>query len=263
MAENGFFGAIEKLADRILQGIADVGDYGTLTFKSLLYIFRRPFNWPEIIKQMEYIGVASLVIVTLTALFTGMVMALQSSYVLAKFGAKMYIGKIVSLSLLRELGPVLTSLMVCGRVGSGIAAEIGSMVVTEQVDALRTMGLDPVKRLVSPRVLAGLLMLPILTIYADVVGLFGGYLISALELKIATSVYISSIKDTITFYDVFSGLGKTFFFGMVITTVACYYGLNTTGGTAGVGRSTTNAVVVGSLTILILDFFLTKAFMLF
>jgi phospholipid/cholesterol/gamma-HCH transport system permease protein len=244
-----------------------VQDYFSLAFKALRFAFARPFYWQDLVQQMDEIGVKSLGIVLLTGFFTGMVLALQSSVQLATFGATMYIGRLVSASMIRELGPVMAGLMVAGRVGSGIAAQIGSMRVTEQIDALNTLGTDPIKKLVTPRVLAALIMLPILTVINDFVGILGGNLISTLMVGIPSGLYWRTVweqiaSDGFTFRfipnDFIQGLVKPFVFGGVIAITACFYGLNTTGGTEGVGQSTTRTVVLSSILILVLDYFLTQ-----
>jgi phospholipid/cholesterol/gamma-HCH transport system permease protein len=219
-----------------------------------------PLYWRDIWVQMDVIGVQSLVIVMLTGVFTGMVLALQSAVQLTQFGASMFVGQLVGASVVRELGPVLTALMVSGRVGSGIAAELGSMKVSEQIDALEAMGTDPIKKLVKPRVLAGIIMLPTLTVATDFIAIIGGQLIAWLMLHQAASTYWNAVWSGLFVSDLFTGLAKPLAFGFVITTVACYRGLRTTGGTEGVGRSTTQAVVISSVLILATDFFLTKLF---
>ena len=210
---------------------------------------------------MERIGVRSLSIVLLTAVFTGMVLALQMGNYLTRFGAKPYAGRILALSMLREMGPVLTALMIGGRVGAGITAELGSMQVTEQIDAMRSLGINPVQKLVLPRLAALMIMLPLLTVLADFVGVMGGLFISAMELDISADFYLNSIIQFIKFQDLFSGLGKTFFFAFFIGIIACYNGLQVTGGADGVGQATTQTVVTTSITTLVSDFFLTKLFL--
>jgi phospholipid/cholesterol/gamma-HCH transport system permease protein len=217
------------------------------------------FPWRETLRQLEAIGTRSTTIVLLTALFTGMVLALQTGYALERFGAKLYVGSVVGLSLARELGPVLTALMVGGRVGAGIAAEIGSMQVTEQVDAIRSLGADPVQKLVLPRVVAATLSLPMLAVIANVLGVLGGLAIAATQFGIPGRFYLQTIYRTVTVTDLLSGISKTFVFGWIIAMVACFVGLRTTGGTVGVGRATTRSVVVASIAVLIVDFFLTQA----
>jgi phospholipid/cholesterol/gamma-HCH transport system permease protein len=210
--------------------------------------------------QMDAIGVGSLNIVILTGLFTGMVLALQTALSLETFGAKNYVGRVVALSMIRELGPVLTALMVAGRVGSGIAAELGSMIVTDQINAMRAMGSDPLRKLVVPRLLAAIITVPLLTILSDTVGLIGGWLISTLVLKISGGLYFQSSIDALTFEDILGGLIKPVVFGYIIAMVGCYMGLQTTGGTQGVGRSTTQSVVICSVLVLASDFIMTKIF---
>jgi phospholipid/cholesterol/gamma-HCH transport system permease protein len=191
-----------------------------------------------------------------------MVLALQTAYSLEEFGGKLFIGKVVSLSLVRELAPVLMSLMVGGRVGAGITAELGTMKVTEQIDALRALATNPVRKLVVPRVLATTLMFPLLTIISCAVGIMGGLLIAVGNLHLTANFYLRSVIETVKYNDLASGVGKTFFFGFAIGLIACYNGLRTTGGADGVGRSTTRTVVTGAITVLIMDFFLTKLFLL-
>jgi phospholipid/cholesterol/gamma-HCH transport system permease protein len=199
-----------------------------------------------------------LTVVLLTGAFTGMVLALQSGLTLDQFGARSMVGRLVSASMVKELGPVLTALMVTGRVGSGIAAELGSMVVTEQISALRALGTDPIRKLVIPRVIAGVLMVPVLTIISDGVGVLGAQIITSTQLHVASSVYWNSVTAGLYTQDVWMGLIKPFFLGFALVTIGCHVGLRTTGGTQGVGRATTNAVVAGSVAVLAVDFLLTK-----
>lgn len=223
----------------------------------------RPFYSTELIAQMDELGVKSVAITGITAFVTGGVLAMQTAYSLEAFGGKNFIGRIVSLSLVRELGPILTALMVAGRVGSGITAELGSMTVTEQVDALRSMAVSPVRRLVTPRVLAVILMMPVLTAIADVLGIAGGMGIAVLDIRMTAQDYITSIWQQLAISDIFSGLGKTVFFGLEIGAIGCYNGLQVEGGAAAVGRATTRTVVLASISILVSDFFLTKLFLAF
>ncbi|HEX9484081.1 MAG TPA: ABC transporter permease [Gemmatimonadaceae bacterium] len=257
----------ERFAAASKSRVRNVQDYFALAGRGLGFIFVRPFYGQDWVQQMDEIGVKSLGIVLLTGFFTGMVLALQSSVQLQTFGATMYIGRLVSASMIRELGPVLAGLMVAGRVGSGIAAQLGSMRVTEQIDALNTLGTDPIKKLVTPRVLAALVMLPVLTIINDFVGILGGNLISSAMVGVPTSLYWRTVWDQIANdgftlrvipIDFVQGITKPFVFGGIISITACYFGLNTTGGTEGVGQSTTRTVVVSSILILILDYFLTQ-----
>lgn len=246
----------------IARQIRHFGGLTSLARRVLAEIWRPPYEGRLIVAQLDHQGVMSLSIATITALFTGMVLALQVGYSLQAYGAKVFIGEIVSLALVRELGPVLTCLMVGGRIGAGITAEIGSMVVTEQVDAIRAMAADPIRKLVAPKVLAALIMFPILTLFADTVGVAGGMVIARSEFDISTNYYVTHVLQAVSLRDVASGIGKTFFFGFFVTLIACYNGLGATGGADGVGRATTNTVVGSSIAILISDFFLTKAFII-
>lgn len=251
----------------IKRAVLGVQEYTVLTVKAIRYIFSRPFYWRDTLQQMDTIGVGSLGIVLLTGLFTGMVLALQSSVEMQRFGATIYIGRLVGASTVRELGPVLTALMVAGRVGAGMAAQLGSMKVTEQIDALNVLGVDPIKKLVTPRLLAALLMLPVLTVITDTVAIFGGMLIAVVKLDLTADLYLRSVYVTLADSgfvfrfvpkDVLAGLIKPFFFGGIIAMTGCYYGLQTRGGTEGVGISTTRAVVTASILILSVDYFLTQ-----
>jgi len=221
-------------------------------------LLKRPRYIPETIAQMDAIGVGSLTVVLLTGFFTGAVLALQSGITLDQFGARPFVGRLVSASMLKELGPVLTGLMLAGRIGSGIAAELGSMVVTDQINALRALGTDPVRKLVVPRVVAGFVMAPILTIIADTVGIIGGWMIAVFQLRVASSIYWTSVIDGLYPDDAWMGIIKPFCLGYVIVTIGCHVGLRTTGGTQGVGRSTTQAVVAASVAVIAVDFFVTR-----
>jgi phospholipid/cholesterol/gamma-HCH transport system permease protein len=253
-----------SISDRLLTPVKDsflgVQEFTLLAYRTIGRLFRPPLYFRDTIDQMDKIGVGSLTIIILTGLFTGMVLALQSAYELEVFGAKMYVGRLVAVTMVRELGPVLTALMLSGRVGSGIAAELGSMQVSEQISALTAMGTDPVRKLVIPRVTAGVMMTPLLTILADFVALLGGFIISMVFLNLGFTFYWNSVIDALTFTDFFTGLSKPFVFGFIVTMVGCHFGLTTTGGTEGVGRHTTNAVVTASILVLVIDFFMTKIF---
>jgi len=238
-----------------------LGGLSQLIGQSVAACFSRPFYGTELFQQMDELGVKSVAITGITALFTGMVLALQTAYSLEAFGGKTFIGRVVSLSLVRELGPVLTALMVGGRVGSGITAEIGSMTVTEQVDALRSMAISPVRRLVVPRIAAVVLMMPVLTAIADGLGILGGLAIAVLELRMTFQDYFTSILQQLAISDICSGLAKTLFFGFEVAAIGCYNGLQVEGGAAAVGRATTRTVVLASISILVSDFFLTKLFL--
>jgi phospholipid/cholesterol/gamma-HCH transport system permease protein len=218
----------------------------------------RPFYHRDVIEQFDAIGLGSMTVVVLTGMFTGAVLALQSGFTLDQFGARTAVGRLVSASMVKELGPVLTALMVTGRVGSGIAAELGSMMVTEQISALRALGTDPVRKLAVPRVLAGVFMVPILTIISNAVGMVGAWIITVYQLRVASSVYWNSVVDGLYIQDVWMGLIKPFFLGFAIVSIGCHVGLRTSGGTQGVGRATTQAVVAGSVAVLAVDFFVTN-----
>jgi phospholipid/cholesterol/gamma-HCH transport system permease protein len=239
-----------------------VQEYSLLAWQSIANLFRHPRYVADMLQQADIIGVGSLPIVVLTGFFTGAVLALQSANSLAKFGALSFTGQLVSLSMVRELGPVLTSLMVAGRNSSGMASELGSMKVTEQIDAMRALGTDPMKKLVTPRVISSIVMLFFLTIISDLVGLAGGSVISVLLLRLDVSQYWTNAYQSLVFADVFMGLSKPLFFGFIIATIGCFYGLNAKGGTQGVGRATTQAVVAASVLILAVDLFLTRVLMI-
>lgn len=258
---------LTRVNDAAKAKVLTIQEYFVLAAKSLRFIFARPFYAQDVVQQMDEIGVKSLGIVLLTGLFTGMVLALQSSVQLKTFGATMYIGNLVAASMIRELGPVLAGLMVAGRVGSGIAAQLGSMRVTEQIDALNTLGTDPIKKLVTPRVIAALIMLPVLTVINDFVGIIGGNIIAAFVVGLPTSQYWRTVWDQIASdgfmlrfipNDFIQGLTKPLVFGAIISITACYFGLGTTGGTEGVGQATTRTVVTSSILILIVDYFITQ-----
>ena len=235
----------------------EVQEYVILTRAAVRGVFSRPYYTRDIVEQFEAIGIGSLSVVLMTGFFTGAALALQSGQTMDRYGARSFVGQLVSASMIRELGPVLTGLMLAGRVGSGIAAEIGSMVVTDQINALRALGTDPVRKLVVPRVLAGFFMAPILTVIADTVGLIGGWIIAVTDLRISSSVYWKSVTDGLYMQDAWMGLIKPFALGFVIVTIGCHVGLRTSGGTQGVGRATTNAVVAASVAVIAVDFFLT------
>ncbi len=243
--------------------LGHVGSITLLLIETVRETVRRRLEWRVLIEQAYHLGVRSIAIATVTALFTGMVLALQTSYSLAAYGAKTFVGDVVALSLVRELGPVLTSLMVGGRVGAGITAEIGTMNVTEQIDAIRAMAASPVRKLVVPKVLAIVIMLPILVILANFVGIMGGLIMAVTTLNQPGVFYLQHVVQALSLHDVMSGLAKTVFFALLIALIACHNGLTATGGADGVGRATTRTVVAASLSILISDFFLTKFFLSF
>lgn len=240
------------------RAVLEIQEYLRLNFQVLTALLSRPIYVRDIVEQLDTIGIGSITVVILTGAFTGMVLALQSGLTLDQFGGRTLVGKLVSASMVRELGPVLTALMVTGRVGSGIAAELGSMSVTEQISALRALGTDPIRKLVVPRVVAGTIMVPILTIISDGVGMVGGAIISRIQLRVAGSVYWNNVIDGLYMQDVWMGTIKPVVLGFSLVTIACHVGMRTTGGTQGVGRATTNAVVAGSVVVLGVDFLLTK-----
>jgi phospholipid/cholesterol/gamma-HCH transport system permease protein len=238
--------------------IGEVQEYVKLSLASMRGAFSRPFYFHDVIEQLESIGWGSLTVVLLTGIFTGAVLALQSGLTLDQFGARPVVGRLVSASMIKELGPVLTALMLAGRVGSGIAAELGSMVVTDQINALRALGTDPIRKLVVPRVIAGVVMAPILTVISDFMGIVGGSIIAIFQLQVTSGQYWKSITDGLYVQDAWMGIIKPFFLGFVIVSIGCHVGLRTKGGTQGVGRATTNAVVAASVGVLAVDFFLTR-----
>ncbi len=240
------------------RAILEVQDYLLLIGQVGRGLSSRPIYRRDIVEQLDAVGIGSLTVVVLTGVFTGLVLALQSGLTLDRFGSRSVVGGLVAASMVRELGPVLTALMVTGRVGSGIAAELGSMMVTEQISALRALGTTPVRKLVVPRVIAGTVMVPVLTVIADGAGIIGGMAISSVELKVPASVYWSNVIQGLAMNDIWMGLIKPVVLGFVLVTIACHVGLRTQGGTQGVGRATTNAVVGGSVAVLAVDFLLTK-----
>ncbi len=242
--------------------VQSVQDYVIFSAQALVNLFRKPFYFADMVQQADLIGVGSLPIVALTGFFTGAVLAVQTANTLERFGSVTMVGQLVSLSMVRELGPVLTSLMVAGRNSSGMASELGSMVVTEQIDAMRALGTDPMKKLVTPRIVATVFMLFFLTIISDLVGLTGGLVIAKLLLRLDARQYWSTAWQILVFQDVFMGLIKPVLFGLIIATVGCFYGLNARGGTQGVGRATTQAVVAASVLILAMDLLLTRLLMI-
>ena len=255
-------GFLQRVRERAERTFLYVGGLTDLMMQTLHQIRRGPVERTLLLQQFEQIGVRSLSIVIITSAFIGMVLALQTAYALEDFGGKLFVGMIVSLSLVRELAPVLMSLMVGGRVGAGMTAELGTMKVTEQIDALRALATNPVRKLVVPRVIATTLMFPLLTVIAIALGILGGLLIAVANLNLSANYYLRSVIETVKYNDLASGIGKTFFFGFAIALIACYNGLGTSGGADGVGRATTTTVVTGAITVLIMDFFLTKLFLM-
>ena len=233
-------------------------EYVRLIGQAVRGVVSPPVYRHDIVEQFDALGVGSLTVVLLTGLFTGAALASQSGLTLDQFGARPVVGRLVSASMIKELGPVLTALMLTGRIGSGIAAELGSMVVTDQINALRALGTDPVRKLVVPRMLAGVVMAPLLTIISDFVGIFGGWIVARFQLQVSSDLYWSSVTDALYTQDIYQGLIKPLVFGFLIVTVACHVGLRTTGGTQGVGKATTVAVVAGSVAVIAADFFVTQ-----
>jgi len=235
-----------------------VQEYTQLSTQSVANFFRPPVYMGDMLQQADLIGFGSLPIVILTGLSVGALLALNSASTLQRFGGITLIGQLVSLGMVTELGPLITGLMVAGRNASGMASELGSMIVTEQIDAMRALGTDPTKKLVTPRIGATAFMLFFLTIIADLLGLIGGWAVAHLLFGLDSNQYWTSAWQILVFRDVFTGLIKPVLFGFIIATVGCYYGMSTRGGTQGVGRSTTQAVVASSVLILVTDFFVTK-----
>jgi phospholipid/cholesterol/gamma-HCH transport system permease protein len=248
------------LLDLLKEPVLAVQEFVVLAGKAFRNIFRTPHYTDDIILQMDTIGVGSLVVVVLVGLFSGIVMALQMSRALAQYGEVEKTGTLVAITLARELGPVLTAIMMAGRNSSGIASELGSMKVTEQIDAMRALGTDPIQKLVTPRLEATCFMLPLLTVIADFVGLFGGWVISVVKLHITSRLYWNSAWQALEWNDVAQGLIKPLVFAVVVSLIGCFYGLRTTGGTQGVGRATTQAMVAATIMIFITDVMITEFF---
>jgi phospholipid/cholesterol/gamma-HCH transport system permease protein len=246
--------------ERLVGFIEHMGDVAALTVNAFRAISRRPLEIGSTIYQIDSLGVRSLGIVAVTSVFIGMVMTIQFAFGLQRFGGVEYIPRVIVLAFLRELGPTLTAVIVGGRIGSGMAAEVGAMNVTEQVDAVRALGGDPAKKLVLPRVLAAMIVMPLLSVFADALGTLGAMAVCALEYDIRPRLFLQSALETVLLSDLFSGLAKTPIFGFIIAIVGCHFGLTTRGGTEGVGQSTTRTVVVVSIAILVADFFLTRIF---
>jgi phospholipid/cholesterol/gamma-HCH transport system permease protein len=251
-------GTVKALIRPLSHAASEFGRVWFMLMEVVYWTFRKPFKFHYLFRQMEFIGVKSLGIVIITGGFTGMVLALQTYYGFRRFSSEGLVGVTVALSVTRELGPVLTALMVTGRAGSAMAAELGSMRVTEQIDALTVMALSPVKYLVVPRVLASVLMVPVLTVIADFIGVLGGYFVGVKLLGINEGVFINKMVRYVDLDDIYNGLVKAAVFGLILSLVSCYKGFYTKGGAEGVGKATTEAVVVSSVTILICDYVLTS-----
>ncbi len=242
----------------MLSAIRQMGAMVIMLTNALSLAFVPPLRIRNIFKQMEFIGVRSLFVVVLTGMFTGGVLALQSYYAFRKFGGESLLGATVALSMTRELGPVLTCIMVTARAGSAMAAELGAMRVTEQIDALAVMAINPVKYLVVPRIVAGIIVIPILTVLDDFVGIFGGYLVGVGLLHINSGIFMHRMIELLELSDIFNGLFKSLCFAVILTLIGCYKGYNAAGGAEGVGRATTEAVVLSSVSILVSDYMLTS-----
>lgn len=238
--------------------IESLGAYCWLILEVIKDIRKKGISWDEFVRQLVRIGTESIPIIALTAATSGMVLALQTAYGLHRFGAKNYIGNVVGLALTRELGPVLTALMLCGRIGAGITAEIASMVVTEQVDAIKALGANPIRKLVTPRIIAAIIALPLLVMIANIIGVYGGLVVGVFDLNISAHTYYRSLLYTLKIRDVLEGLFKSSVFGFLLVSIACYKGLNVSGGAEGVGRATTSSMVTGSIVIFLANFILTK-----
>jgi phospholipid/cholesterol/gamma-HCH transport system permease protein len=248
---------LDYIGRTVMHYVEEMGRITLLFLSTLSWMVRPPLKLHNILKQMEFVGVKSIFVVVLTGTFTGMVMTLQGYHGFRLFSAETMVGSTVALGMTRELGPVLTSLMVTARAGSAMAAELGTMRVTEQIDALSVMATNPIKHLIVPRVIASVLMLPLLTVVANFVGIAGSYFVGVDLLDINRGDFVNNIYKMLELNDIYSGLVKAAFFGLVLSVVGCYKGFNTTGGAEGVGRATTQAVVISSITILVSDYFLT------
>jgi phospholipid/cholesterol/gamma-HCH transport system permease protein len=255
---SSFSGTIDAPLRFLTKAVWEIQSYTFLSTRAIANLFTRPIYGREILMQMDRIGVGSLTIILLTGFFTGAVLGIQSESALRRYGAVSITGQLVALTLVRELGPVLSALMMAGRIGSGIASELGSMIVSEQINAMRALGTDPTRRLVTPRMIATIMMLPMLTIVCNAVGMCGGWVIARYKLLISSSQYWADVINALEFSDVFGTLVKPVVFGFIISMTGCYVGLRTSGGTEGVGRSTTQAVVSSSILVITADFFLNN-----
>jgi len=244
--------------NRVKELMGEIQDFYLLSFHGFLGIARRPFYSKDALEQMDYAGAGSFFIILLVSLFIGMALSLQLSAELSRLGLKMYSGKVVGLSIIREIGPVLAALVFAGRVGSGMASELGSMILGHQVDTLRVFGVDPIKKLVTPRIVSSLIMLPMLTVIGDAIALLGGYVIAVFVSHQSGAVYWSSIRDVFGLENVIAGSSKPFIFGYLIACISCHMGLSTRGGAIGLRRTTTRAVVTSFIMIIVADFMLTR-----
>jgi phospholipid/cholesterol/gamma-HCH transport system permease protein len=252
-------GFLAVLGGPTLASLRDLGGVALLTGKALRRSVRRPVEWRATVTELCKIGYESMGVIGLLGLFTGMVLVVQTGFTLRRFGAEMYSAEMVALAVVRELGPVLAGFLVAGRIGSGIAAEIGAMSISEQIDAMRSLGADPIRKLVIPKGMAAVIALPLLTAVADLIGIIGGMVMGATMLHIQPANYLSRVQEQLTIGDFGSGVIKTAFFGGIIAMVGCYFGFQTTGGTVGVGQSATRSVVLSCVLILVADLLLTSA----
>ena len=263
MTLEGTIDRLERRAPRVAAAFGSLGGLCALAGSAAARLTRRPFEGAAFVTQLEATGIRSTSVAALTAVFSCMVMAAQFTFQMSRFGAQDYVGQVVSVSQVRELGPVLTALIVGGRIGAGITAELGAMQVTEQIDAIRSMGADPIRKLVVPRLLAGIVVLPILAAAADLVGIIAAMAMARVQGGVGLAHFYQSSIRVVTAADLLGGLGKAVFFGALITLIACHQGLNASGGTEGVGRATTRTVVLTSVSILVSDFVFTKILLLF
>jgi phospholipid/cholesterol/gamma-HCH transport system permease protein len=254
--------ALEVIGDKLIGFFNHIGQVSLMFLQSLSAMVKRPFEFRAVVYQLESLGVRSVGIACVTAIFIGMVMAVQFAFGLQKFGGMEYTGRVVGLSFTRELAPTLTAVIVGGRIGSGMTAELGSMAVTEQIDAIYALGADPIKKLVVPRLIASVIVMPLLAGFALVLGFSGAMVVTDSQFNIPSSFFLRTALETLTMSDFMNGMWKCPFFGAIIALVGCHFGLITTGGTEGVGRSTTRSVVAISICILIADFFLTRLFIM-
>jgi len=243
---------------RIKEIVNDLQDYYLLALRGLAGVVTRPFYFRDVIEQMDYAGAGSFPIIVLVALFIGMALSLQLSAEFGRLGLRMYTGKAVGITVIREIGPVMAALVFTGRVGAGMASELGSMVLGHQVDSFRVFGVDPIKKLVTPRLISAIIMLPVLTVIGDAISIFGAYYIIVFVSNQSGYVYWKSIRDVLIFENIVAGAVKPFIFGFLIASISCFSGLTTMGGAAGLRRATTNAVVLSIISIIIADFALTR-----
>ncbi|GIX46426.1 MAG: ABC transporter permease [Candidatus Tectimicrobiota bacterium] len=249
---------LARLGEATLGLLAYLGRLGLFLLQAVVYVFTPPLKVGRVVRQIHFIGARSLLVIALTGLFTGMVLGLQGYYTLSRYGSEAFLGSAVALSLITELGPVLSALMVTGRAGSALTSEIGIMRITEQIDALEVMALNPIRYLVVPNLLAGVLVMPLLAALFDVVGIYGGFLVGVELLGLSSGTYFSSMTEAVTFADIKTGLYKSLSFGLIMSLICCFKGYHAGFGAAGVSRATTDAVVFSSVSVLVLDYFLNS-----